>query len=47
MIYMWELTTGCKSFASIEHDQFLIYQIINGNRPEITDDTLKCFANFS
>jgi len=42
---MWELTTGCKPFASIEHDIQLIYQIIDGIRPEITDDTPECFAN--
>ena len=42
---MWELTTGCKPFADVEHDHTLIYQIINGKRPEITDDTPKCFAN--
>src|ERR1051325_9868228 len=42
---MWELTTGCKPFADVEHDHNLIYQIINGKRPEITDDTPECFAN--
>ena len=42
---MWELTTGCKPFANVEHDHNLIYQIINGKWPEITDDTPECFAN--
>ena len=42
---MWELTTGCKPFANVEHDHILIYQMINGKRPEITDDTPECFAN--
>ena len=42
---MWELTTGCKPFANVEHDHNLIYQIIDGKRPEITDDTPECFAN--
>ena len=42
---MWELTTGCKPFANVEHDYILIYQITNGKRPEITDDTPECFAN--
>ena len=37
---MWELTTGCKPFANIEHDTDLIYRIIDGKRPEITNDTL-------
>src|SRR2546430_4776080 len=42
---MWELTTGCKPFANVEHDTDLIYEIIDGKRPEITSDTPECFAN--
>ncbi|GES73175.1 kinase-like domain-containing protein [Rhizophagus clarus] len=42
---MWELTTGCKPFANIEHDTDFIYEIIDGKRPEITDDTPEDFAN--
>ena len=42
---MWELTTGCKPFADVEHDISLVYQIIDGKRPEITDDTPECFAS--
>jgi serine/threonine protein kinase len=42
---MWELTTGCKPFANIEHDTDLIYKIIDGERPKITDDTPEEFAN--
>ncbi|GBC04710.1 hypothetical protein RclHR1_05820002 [Rhizophagus clarus] len=42
---MWELTTGCKPFADIEHDASLICKIIDGKRPVITNDTPKCFAN--
>ncbi|GBB94913.1 hypothetical protein RclHR1_02440007 [Rhizophagus clarus] len=42
---MWELTTGCKPFDDVEHDVSLIYQIIDGKRPEITTDTPECFAN--
>ncbi|PKY29477.1 kinase-like protein [Rhizophagus irregularis] len=42
---MWELTTGCKPFANIEHDVDLIYKIIDGKRPNITDDTPEDFAN--
>ena len=42
---MWELTTGCKPFANTDHDIDLIYKIIDGKRPEITDDTPECFAN--
>jgi hypothetical protein len=42
---MWELTTGCKPFANVEHDVNLIYKIIDGERPKITDDTPEDFAN--
>ncbi|RIA84315.1 kinase-like domain-containing protein, partial [Glomus cerebriforme] len=42
---MWECTTGCKPFSDVEHDIKLIYNIINGKRPEITKDTPECFAN--
>ena len=42
---MWELTTSCKPFASVEHNAELIYKIIDGKRPEITDDTPECFAD--
>ena len=42
---MWELTTGCKPFANVEHDTDLIYEIIDGKRPEITSDTPNCFTN--
>ncbi|POG67175.1 kinase-like domain-containing protein [Rhizophagus irregularis DAOM 181602=DAOM 197198] len=42
---MWELTTGCKPFANVEHDIHLIYKILDGKRPEITNDTPECFAN--
>ncbi|PKY57167.1 hypothetical protein RhiirA4_549549 [Rhizophagus irregularis] len=42
---MWELTTGCKPFADVEHNINLIYEIIDGKRPEITNDTPECFAN--
>ena len=42
---MLELATGYKPFANVEHDYKLIYQIIDGKRPEITDDTSECFAD--
>ncbi|UZO14680.1 uncharacterized protein OCT59_006131 [Rhizophagus irregularis] len=42
---MWELTTGCKPFADVEHDHTLIYKILDGERPKITDDTPKCYTN--
>src|SRR5581483_7523583 len=42
---MWELTTGCRPFANVVDDISLIYQIMDGKRPEITEDTPECFAN--
>ncbi len=44
---MWELTTGCKPFDNIESDitTDLILEIIDGKRPEITNDTPECFSN--
>jgi serine/threonine protein kinase len=42
---MWELTTGCKPFANVEHDHILIYKIIDGERPEITEDTPEFYAH--
>ncbi|POG76255.1 kinase-like domain-containing protein, partial [Rhizophagus irregularis DAOM 181602=DAOM 197198] len=41
---MWELTTGCKPFANVEHDHNLIYKILDGERPKITEDTPECYA---
>ena len=42
---MWELTTGCKPFSNVEHDIQLIYKILDGVRPEITEDTPECYAD--
>ncbi|RGB27614.1 kinase-like domain-containing protein, partial [Rhizophagus diaphanus] len=42
---MWELTTGCKPFNNAKHDHTLIYKILDGERPEITEDTPECYAN--
>ncbi|RGB36129.1 kinase-like domain-containing protein [Rhizophagus diaphanus] len=42
---MWELTTGCKPFANVEHDINLINKIIDEKRPEFTNDTPEWFAN--
>ncbi|RGB22316.1 kinase-like domain-containing protein [Rhizophagus diaphanus] len=36
---MWELTTGCKPFANVKHGIQLIYKILDGERPKITEDT--------
>ncbi|RIA81354.1 kinase-like domain-containing protein [Glomus cerebriforme] len=40
-----EIFNGCKPFADVEHDHTLIYNILNGKRPEITKDTPESFAN--
>ncbi|GBB83327.1 hypothetical protein RclHR1_10050010, partial [Rhizophagus clarus] len=42
---MWELTTGCKPFDNVKHDIHLIYKILDGERPRITEDTLECYIN--
>src|SRR5205823_13125992 len=36
---MWEFTTGKKPFHDREHNSSLILDILNGIRPQITDDT--------
>ncbi|RIA93800.1 kinase-like domain-containing protein [Glomus cerebriforme] len=42
---MWELTTGCKPFADVDHDHNLIFKILDGVRPKITEDTPECYAD--
>ncbi|CAI2167671.1 6790_t:CDS:1 [Funneliformis geosporum] len=42
---MWELTSGRKPFDYVEHDHNLIYQIIDGKRPDITQDTPDFYSN--
>ncbi|RGB33782.1 kinase-like domain-containing protein [Rhizophagus diaphanus] len=42
---MWELTTGCKPFANVEHDHNLILKILDGERPKITEDTPERYAD--
>ncbi|GBB98675.1 hypothetical protein RclHR1_00330002 [Rhizophagus clarus] len=42
---MWELTTGCKPFDNVKHDHNLIYKILDGERPNITEDTPECYVN--
>src|SRR5437764_250064 len=36
---MWEYTTGRKPFHDRPHDQYLMLDILKGERPQITDDT--------
>lgn len=36
---MWEFTTGKKPFHDRPYDQYLMLDILSGERPQITDDT--------
>ena len=42
---MWEITAGRRPFSSTESDVRVAYNVIDGKRPKITDDTPKCFIN--
>ena len=42
---MWEHTTGKKPFYDRPHDHYLMIDILNGERPQITDDTPKFCAD--
>src|SRR4051794_38607956 len=41
---MWEFTTGKKPFHDRSHDQYLMLDILNGERPQITEDTPEFYA---
>jgi hypothetical protein len=41
---MWEHTTGKKPFHDRLHDHYLMLDILNGIRPQVTDDTPKFYA---
>src|SRR4051794_2078788 len=41
---MWEHTTGKKPFHDRPHDQYLMMDILNGERPQVTDDTPKFYS---
>src|SRR2546423_4481074 len=41
---MWEFTTGKKPFHDRLHDHYLIMDILKGERPEITNDTPRFYA---
>ena len=41
---MWEYTTGKKPFHDRPHNHLLISDILNGERPQITDDTPEFYA---
>ncbi|RHZ61712.1 hypothetical protein Glove_346g200 [Diversispora epigaea] len=42
---MWQLTSGHRPFHDQEHGPKLILDILDGKRPEITEDTSECWAN--
>ncbi|RHZ75521.1 hypothetical protein Glove_213g131 [Diversispora epigaea] len=42
---MWQLTSGHRPFHDQEHGPKLILDILDGKRPEITEDTLESWAN--
>ncbi|RHZ75440.1 hypothetical protein Glove_213g2 [Diversispora epigaea] len=42
---MWQLTSGHRPFHDQEHGPKLILDILDGKRPEITEDTPKCWAD--
>ncbi|PKB92351.1 hypothetical protein RhiirA5_445025, partial [Rhizophagus irregularis] len=35
----------CKPFANVKHDIHLVYKILDGERPKITEDTPEFYAN--
>ena len=41
---MWEFTTGKKPFHDRPHDHYLMMDILNGIRPQVTDDTPEFYA---
>ncbi|RHZ43850.1 hypothetical protein Glove_851g14 [Diversispora epigaea] len=42
---IWQLTSGHRPFHDQEHGPKLILDILDGKRPEITEDTPECWAN--
>src|SRR5437016_8756522 len=42
---MWEHTTGKKPFYDRSHDHYLMLDILEGKRPEITKDTPESYAD--
>src|SRR5207248_7637670 len=41
---MWEFTTGKKPFHDRPYDEYLVLDILKGERPQITDDTPEFYA---
>ncbi len=42
---MWEFTTGMKPFHDRSHDEYLMMDILKGERPQVTDDTPEFYAD--
>ncbi|RHZ61627.1 hypothetical protein Glove_346g143 [Diversispora epigaea] len=42
---MWQMTSGHRPFHDQEHGPKLILDILDGKRPEITEDTPECWTN--
>ncbi|RHZ47033.1 hypothetical protein Glove_595g10 [Diversispora epigaea] len=42
---MWQMTSGHRPFHDQNHGPKLILDILDGKRPEITEDTPKCWTN--
>jgi serine/threonine protein kinase len=42
---MWEFTTGKKPFHDRPHNHLLILDILNGERPQVTEDTPEFYAD--
>ncbi|RHZ75531.1 hypothetical protein Glove_213g47 [Diversispora epigaea] len=42
---IWQMTSGHRPFHDQEHGPKLILDILDGKRPEITEDTPKCWAD--
>ncbi len=42
---MWEHTTGKKPFHDRSHDHYLMLDILEGKRPDITEDTPEFYAD--
>ncbi|RIA89831.1 kinase-like domain-containing protein, partial [Glomus cerebriforme] len=43
---MWEYTSSKKPFHHLPEEIHIMYAILDGKRPEITEDTPKCYAEF-
>ncbi|POG63276.1 kinase-like domain-containing protein, partial [Rhizophagus irregularis DAOM 181602=DAOM 197198] len=42
---MWEFTSGIPPFSRVAHDHHLILSVCEGKRPEIVENTPKCYID--